>query len=741
MSTPEDQISGENKTIVFTTPSNTTIAYTAGDIVGESYILLSLLARGGMGVLFKAKHIQLDRIFALKLLPANQISEVNWRRFEIEGRALAKLSHPNIVQIYNMGVDQKGCPFYVMELLEGQSMAEYIEEQTMSIEQFVQSFKDVCAALQLTHSKGIVHRDIKPSNLFMVQPSSKLESKIRRTKVVDFGIARLNASEGHNLQGLTRPGEVFGSPAYMSPEQTEGKAVTLASDIYSLGCTMYAALAGHAPFKGATAIQTMMAHQTDSPPPINRLDFSPEQNNACNEIITCCMEKSPEDRVSNVEQITEMLSAIPTDLSSAVSSQSLTKNQNLKSKDNLFKFSPRTSRNTANTLDETTTNQQREAATNQKKLLIIAAIATMSVTAAIVAGPSALTSILLKQKEGNVNQTASPTTANLTTDKPTSAQILEASTKLRDEKMPPVSEDIDIEDYISRTNKSLSEVIGEGGKKHRVFNFPTKMTIGRIAPNLTRKAQFKANSSQQESSDKPAQGQIIWHDAEPVNFIGGLKISKIPEVYEHFDDQAIASLTLKSPEKLPRIETLAGWSNLSSLHLHDCTLDAAYTKGLDKLEHLQSLTLDNTKLDSEALTSISLLTRLNSLQLDRIEDHSALLHSLEYVRSLTYLELRNLNLNEENMISLKKLPNLKQLDLRYSTLPDTAMIELSKFSNLQVLNLDRTIYKPQSIYALASSKSLRTLYVDKDRPSEQILKEFKKLCPGINARRKLPKAL
>jgi serine/threonine-protein kinase len=324
LSTPEDQISGENKTIVFTSQANTSIQYAIGDIVGESYILLSRLASGGMGVLFKARHLQLDRIFALKLLPPSQVSEINWRRFELEGRALAQLNHPNIVQIYNMGVDKKGCPFYVMELLEGQSMADYIQSQRMPMEQFLQSFKDVCAALQLTHSKGIVHRDIKPSNLFMVQSSSGSSSgsNIRSTKVVDFGIARLTGSEGQNLQGLTRPGEVFGSPAYMSPEQTEGKAVTAATDIYSLGCTMYAALTGHAPFKGSTAIETMMAHQVDQAPEIKRPDFNPVQNKACNRIIARCMEKSPEDRFTNVEQIAWLLNTIESgDLTSSTKSR------------------------------------------------------------------------------------------------------------------------------------------------------------------------------------------------------------------------------------------------------------------------------------------------------------------------------------------------------------------------------------------------------------------------------------
>lgn len=224
MSTPEDQISGENKTIVFTSQANTSIQYAIGDIVGESYVLLSLLASGGMGVLFKARHLQLDRIYALKLLPTFSRKACRWN---------SSCSHS----------------------------------------------KDVCAALRLTHSKGIVHRDIKPSNLFMVQSSSGSGAKTRRTKAVDFGIARLTGSEGQNLQGLTPPGEVFASPAYMSPEQTEGKAVTGATDIYSLGCTTHAALTGHAPFKSSTAIETMMDHQVDQAPEIKRPDFSPGQNN------------------------------------------------------------------------------------------------------------------------------------------------------------------------------------------------------------------------------------------------------------------------------------------------------------------------------------------------------------------------------------------------------------------------------------------------------------------------------
>lgn len=709
MSTPEDQISGENKTIVFTSQANTSIQYAIGDIVGESYVLLSLLASGGMGVLFKARHLQLDRIFALKLLPPSQVSEINWRRFELEGRALAQLNHPNIVQIYNMGVDKKGCPFYVMELLEGQSMADYIQCQSMPMEQFLQSFKDVCAALQLTHSKGIVHRDIKPSNLFMVQSSSS--AKIRSTKVVDFGIARLTGSEGQNLQGLTRPGEVFGSPAYMSPEQTEGKAVTVATDIYSLGCTMYAALTGHAPFKGSTAIETMMAHQVDRAPEIRRPDFSPGQNNTCNRIIARCMEKAPEDRFSTVEQIARQLNTMERG--------DLKPDKGEKAGDRPSQFERKSSDDTTTTSTITNTTSQSG---NQTRWLIVAAISTLIVTGTIVAAALQLNSVTQKRQveSADLPDTISP-----------AAQSRNASVKLMQEKMPAVPERIDLEDCLKRSNKDLSEIEEIEGKKWRVFNFPTDSSIGYIAPNKAVEKMIKASSGSSKSLDQPARGKITWPANQPVSFTGGIKITNFPEIYEHFDNEAIASLTLKGANRLPAIETLAKWPNLRWLSLQDCELDAKYTKGLDQLKHLQSLTLNQTKYDVDSITELSLLQQIRSLQLDQVEGHSKILQALANNEHLYHLELRDLKLSDADLQLLTTLPKLTQLDLRYARLTADAMKQLSQIKNLFSLNLDRATYKPESLFDLGTSISLRKLYVSPDNPSDQVLDRFRKRFPNI----------
>src|SRR5690349_708450 len=116
----------QDDTVSFTLDSQETVMYRRGDLIGESYSLESLIAEGGMGVVYQTKHLQLDKLFALKLLEPRQMTTANWRRFELEARTLAKLKHPNIVQIFNMGIDQRGCPYCVMELVKGETVSEYL---------------------------------------------------------------------------------------------------------------------------------------------------------------------------------------------------------------------------------------------------------------------------------------------------------------------------------------------------------------------------------------------------------------------------------------------------------------------------------------------------------------------------------------------------------------------------------------------------------------------------------------
>ncbi len=234
--------------------------YTAGDTIDKDYIIENFLGEGGMGQVYRAKHRFIGQVYALKVIKASLINEETWLRFQREARILAALNHPNIVQVFNMGLDKNGNPYYVMELLHGSSLDEVIMASGPIVWQ--DSLKITIAvadALAKAHRKGIVHRDIKPANIVI--------SNDAVVKLVDFGLAksveaeRLFDSRNEKLvkQQMTEKGTVFGSPYYMSPEQCRGE-VSQSCDIYALGCTLFQCLTGRVPFTGETAVQTFQMH-------------------------------------------------------------------------------------------------------------------------------------------------------------------------------------------------------------------------------------------------------------------------------------------------------------------------------------------------------------------------------------------------------------------------------------------------------------------------------------------------
>jgi eukaryotic-like serine/threonine-protein kinase len=234
----------------------------AGVIVGGHYKVKAMLGRGGMGVVYRVEHTQFGRDFALKILAAEQITEDNWRRFQLEGKALAKLEHRNIVKIYDMGVYGSHCPYYVMDLLEGPSLADYLAENgPLDLAQAVEIFAQIGSGLSFAHKAGLIHRDIKPSNIILTGLLDRL-----LVKIVDFGLVKIVGATVGSVQSQTATGEVFGSPFYMSPEQCMGEKVDTRSDIYSLGCTLFEALTGRPPFRGENAMATVMMHQSKVAP-------------------------------------------------------------------------------------------------------------------------------------------------------------------------------------------------------------------------------------------------------------------------------------------------------------------------------------------------------------------------------------------------------------------------------------------------------------------------------------------
>jgi serine/threonine protein kinase len=215
-----------------------------GAILGGRYEVVSLLGVGGMGVVYRVNQIFLDKHFALKTIGKLQTSDTKIRRFQLEARAAFAVNHPNIIAVNDFGLLDDGTPFLVMELIEGQTLTDRLKEKggKLAITDVIQIFVQACFGLAYAHENGIVHRDIKPSNI-MILNGIPLSSE-GSVKIVDFGIAKFAQHDDGEVQALTKTGEIFGSPLYMSPEQCSGEHVDYRSDIYSLGCVLFEALTG-----------------------------------------------------------------------------------------------------------------------------------------------------------------------------------------------------------------------------------------------------------------------------------------------------------------------------------------------------------------------------------------------------------------------------------------------------------------------------------------------------------------
>ena len=234
-----------------------------GTVIDAKYRIVSLLGEGGMGAVYRASHLALGNDVALKTFRSPDLDREKWERFQREAQAIAKLENKNIVRVFDFGIAQGNQPYYTMELLAGESLAERIEARgALPLPEALMIFTEVAAGLVSAHAKGIVHRDLKPANIFLGLKDNKVVS----VKLVDFGIAKLAGDEGLDAQRLTTVGTVFGSPLYMSPEQSMGEDADPRSDIYSFACALYETLTGRPPFMGTNAFATICSHQSNLPP-------------------------------------------------------------------------------------------------------------------------------------------------------------------------------------------------------------------------------------------------------------------------------------------------------------------------------------------------------------------------------------------------------------------------------------------------------------------------------------------
>ncbi|MGE0868853.1 MAG: protein kinase [Kofleriaceae bacterium] len=279
-----------------------------GREIAGRYRIVAKLGEGGMGAVFRAEQISLKRAVAVKLLrPEVAASPLLLRRFNAEAEAVAKLSHPNTVNIYDFGQDVDGTLFIAMEYIEGTSLRSVIHRDApLPLRRSLAIATQVAASLVDAHGHSIVHRDLKPDNV-MLQERGRMRDVVR---VLDFGIAKLRDENRATQMAMTQAGDMLGTPAYMSPEQIRADHVDGRTDVYALGCMLYEMITARLPHEAPTVMALLSKHLLDVPiPPSQRrpdLGLSPQVDH----LIMTAMAKDPNARPATMELFGEQLAAM-----------------------------------------------------------------------------------------------------------------------------------------------------------------------------------------------------------------------------------------------------------------------------------------------------------------------------------------------------------------------------------------------------------------------------------------------
>lgn len=276
------------------------------EILPDRFTPLALIGKGASGIVLRAADNLLQRELAIKMMQLESPDPERARqRFLRESKALASLSHPNIVRVHSFGLAKNEQAYLVMELLEGQTLQDELARSgTLPTERFAEIFRQILDGLEHAHAAKIVHRDLKPGNIMLCKNENGIELKL-----IDFGIAKIDSAAGVDPLAITKTMALIGSPDYMSPEQCRSEAVDQRSDIYSLACIMYECIVGVPPFKSETPMETMYKQSAVKPSPLTSSSSS-KHAALLAAVVDSCLEKDPNNRPQSVAELRAKLDKV-----------------------------------------------------------------------------------------------------------------------------------------------------------------------------------------------------------------------------------------------------------------------------------------------------------------------------------------------------------------------------------------------------------------------------------------------
>jgi serine/threonine protein kinase len=615
------------------------VPFNPGSIILDKYLVLNLLGRGGMGSVFRVRDLQLRREYALKCLNKHLTNDVVWRRFDNEARAANRFDHPNLIKVYDSGLLPDGQPYFVMDLVDGFTLADDLKVKgRLSLEESLKIMIQVVFAIAYAHENGVIHRDIKPSNIMLGKDG---QTKSATVKLVDFGIAKLTGMDEFNQMTLTRTGEIFGSPLYMSPEQCAGRGADHRSDLYSFGCVMYEMLTGAPPILADNALSTMVKHQSERPVSLKQASLGLEFPNSIELVIATLLEKDPALRYQDADLLAKDLIRIETQVSSGAKPESVPS----------FELAA---------LKEKSALPKAPSKPQAPYVILIVLIAYLL---------GLMTGLIL-----NKNNLDARKQAELPAELPGQLSKADTFADHAGELDKVINED-------SATNLTAPFSTLIHGSRSRFFHFPDRESLGDVKLGLV---------------THRAQHVITLDNFEPVSFIAYDYAFDHPEQFSRFRDDELGEVELADCDtNLENIlQRLKPMKKLYSLKLVGSSLNDQELPTLDSLTGLVNLDVGKTKITGGALSKLKILPNLRKLNCAAISDIRPLSAVLYNCNKLDDLDFTNMSLDRSSLVNIARIPKLTHLTIGNSKRIDdralTALAGMNSLSHLEVINCPLT---------------------------------------------------
>ncbi|MBS1957161.1 MAG: protein kinase [Cyanobacteria bacterium SZAS-4] len=680
--------------------------------LARQYEFLSVIASGGMGTVYEARHLVLNQKVAIKMMQTERLDDKHVTRFRHEAEALAALEHSNIIHVRDYGLTENGQPYMVLDYVEGMSMSQMIQSRGPIPAMFaLEFFAQIADALAHAHSRGVLHQDLKPNNI-MICESGKM---VPYAKLIDFGIAKIINGEA-TPSGLTNTGDILGSPAYMSPEQANGRSIDYRTDIYSLGCVMFEALTGVIPFKGSTALEIVAQHINTPAPKITDVTIS-EFPHGLAQLVARCLEKDPAARIQSMEELRDSLLDI------------------------LVKAGAAT---TGSRPEQDKTKDGRHS---QKKVVIVCCIG-ISLLILLTNGI-----LLVKKYEAETARQLQVIKSDQTAA--AAAQydgnvIARQLIKEQIEKWRPGGE-IKV-DYENR-DKDLEEF----SHYPAVATFVSLENSNAKGPGLAYLIRYPLDFLSLNDASITDRAFLEIKHMKKLNQLQVDNVSLTDAAFSNLEDLPLERLSVRlnrihdeALKNIARIRTLKhlqcgkndqltakGYSelkslpNLQNLDLLDNPIDVKAAKAIGQLK-ISSVNLTNTSINDEALKELCAMPYLHNICLGDCKSVSGA--GMKYLANLPELDTVNLegakNITDRDVEFIKACPKLKTLDLRDTDVTDKAMEWIGN-TNIKTLYLLRDNITDRGLTYLLKDKALRSVEVSSVHLSKEAIDNFNKLRPGV----------